>query len=68
MVSSAGEVAASFAGADENAVLAAHAGLGNADVDPLVMKGDFARDGDAGLVAAEVEIGLWPVKLGGQEL
>jgi len=68
VISSAGIIAATLAGADENAGLGAHAGLGNADVDALVMKGDLARNGDTGFVAAEVEIGLWPVELGGQEL
>lgn len=68
MISSAGVIAATLAGADENAGLAAHAGLGNADVDAFVMKGDLARNSDTGFVAAEVEIRLRPVKLGGQQL
>ncbi|WBT37900.1 hypothetical protein [Hyphomicrobium sp. DMF-1] len=68
VISSAGVIAATLAGSDENAGLGAHAGLGNADIDAFVMKGDLARNGDTGFVAAEVKIRLRPVKLGGQQL
>ena len=44
----------SLAGAEENAVRIAHHGLGRLHIEAFGMQGDFAGDGDAALVGAEI--------------
>ena len=54
MVASAGVIAAALAGADQNAAIETHRRLADLNVDAFMVEGDFAANGDAGLVVSQV--------------
>src|ERR1700733_394759 len=54
VIAAAGVVAPPLAAADQNAAVVAHGGLGDLNVDPLVMQRDLATDGHSCLVVSQV--------------
>jgi hypothetical protein len=52
---SAGVIASALTGADQDAGIGSGRWLAHVDIDVIVMEGDFAGDGDAAGVRAEVE-------------
>ena len=55
MIGAASVVLPSTASADQDAAVPAGCRLADLHIEPLVVKRDFARDGDAGEVRAQIE-------------
>src|SRR5271166_6277773 len=60
VIAFAGVVPAAFATADEDAAVMAGRGLGDLNVDGIVMKGDLTRDSDAASVISQVKAAFLP--------